>query len=244
MVKGGRTLYGFPVGMVMTDSRFPRIPGDNGHAATWPFPMLYRSVPGAGPGRVVRMLSEAELLEPFIEASLELERAGVEVVTTSCGFLVLFQRRVQERLSVPFLSSSLLQAPWVASLLPPGRRVGVLTIEKRSLTPAHLEAAGIRPELGVAVLGMEETGGHFVDVVLGDRDQLDVARARAEHEQAARTLVERHPDVGAIVLECTNMPPYADTVRRVSQLPVYDLTTLVRWAAAGVCPRGFDPPDE
>lgn len=112
MVTGGRTLYGFPVGMVMTDSRFPRVPGDNGHAATWPFPMLYRSVLGAEPGRVVRRLSEAELLAPFIEASLELERAGVQMVTTSCGFLVLFQRRMQEHLSVPFLSSSLLQAPW------------------------------------------------------------------------------------------------------------------------------------
>ncbi len=239
IVRGGRNLYGIPVGMLMTDSRFPRVPGDNGNAATWHFPVLYRSVPGAGPGRVVRDLREEELLGPFREAALELERAGVELITTSCGFLVLFQRQLQAALSVPFLSSSLLQVPWLVSLLPPGRRVGVLTVERSSLTPAHLAAAGIRARHRVAIVGMEEVGGHFAGVILEDRLELDLEQARLEHERAARLLVERHPEVGAIVLECTNMPPYADVVRRATGLPVYDLTTLVRWAAAGVLPRRF-----
>jgi len=34
----------------MLDARFP---GDMGHAGTWPFPVLYRVVPGATPARVV-----------------------------------------------------------------------------------------------------------------------------------------------------------------------------------------------
>ncbi len=125
------------------------------------------------------------------------------------------------------------------SLLPPGRRVGVLTVERSSLTPAHLAAAGIRARHRVAIVGMEEVGGHFAGVILEDRLELDLEQARLEHERAARLLVERHPEVGAIVLECTNMPPYADVVRRATGLPVYDLTTLVRWAAAGVLPRRF-----
>ncbi|MGH7921080.1 MAG: aspartate/glutamate racemase family protein, partial [Candidatus Dormibacteraceae bacterium] len=167
----------------------------------------------------------------------ELERAGVGAITTSCGFLVLYQRQIQEALRIPFLSSSLLQVPWVASTLPPGRRVGVLTIEHASLTADHLAAAGIPAELGVAVLGMDEVPGrYFVDVVLGDRLELDVARARAEHVAAAKTLRERHPDLGAIVLECTNMPPYREAVRQATGLPVFDLTTLIGWAVASIQP--------
>ena len=238
VVRGGQTVYGMSVGMLMTESHFPRIPGDNGNAATWPFPVLYRVVPGAGPGRVVRELADGALLEPFIAAALELERAGVEVITTSCGFLVLHQREVQERLSIPFASSSLLQVPWVAAILPPARHVGVLTIEHASLTPAHLSAAGITAGHRAVILGMEDVGGCFVDTILGDRLDLDVDRAEAEHVAAARRLVERNPGVGAIVLECTNMPPYRQAVREATGLPVFDLTTLVGWVAAGTQP-GF-----
>ena len=228
---GGRNVYGVPVGILMTQSRFPRIPGDAGNARTWPFPVLYRIVPGAGPGRVVRSGPDPAVLGPFADAARELEAAGVDVVTTNCGFLVLLQRELQATLRVPFLSSSLLQVPWVAGLLPPGRRVGVLTVERRSLTRAHLAAAGIDDALGVPVVGMDETAGYFTETILGDQPELDVARARAEHEDAARLLLERHPDVGAIVLECTNMPPYAEAIRRVTGLPTYDVRTLVGWAA-------------
>jgi Asp/Glu/hydantoin racemase len=226
--------------MVMTESRFPRIPGDNGNAATWPFPVLYRVVPGAGPARVVRSTAADSLLEPFAEAAEELERAGVDLVTTGCGFLVLYQRQIQARLRVPFLSSSLLQVPWVAGLLPPGREVGVLTIERASLMPDHLTAAGIDSRHRVRVLGLDETEASLVGEILGDRLELDVDRARAEVVAGARTLVERHPAIGAIVLECTNLPPYRTAIREATGLPVYDLTTLVGWGAAGFAPGTWE----
>lgn len=232
-VRGGRNLYGFLVGMVMTDSRFPRLPGDNGNAATWPFGVLYRVVRGADPARVVRSPATDALLEPFAEAALELEREGVELVTTGCGFLVLYQRQIQERLRVPFLSSSLLQVPWVAGALPPGAEIGVLTIESASLSPQHLAAAGIQPQHRVRVLGLDEVGSTLVGTILDDRLELDPERARAEVAAAARTLVARHPAIGAIVLECTNLPPYRSAIREATGRPVYDLSTLVGWAAAG-----------
>jgi hypothetical protein len=114
VARGDRTVAGAPVGILTTESRLPRIVGDAGNARTWPHPVLYRVVPGAAPGRVVRELAEEELLEPFTEAALQLERAGVDLVTTSCGFLVLFQDRIASRLRVSFLGSSLLQVPWLA----------------------------------------------------------------------------------------------------------------------------------
>lgn len=212
----------------MLQSKFPRIPGDAGNASTWPFPVVYRVVNGASPQKVVRSLGNSDLLDPFIAAAQELEREGTAVVTTNCGFLVLFQQRVQEALGIPFISSSLLMVPWLQSLMPPGKRVGVLTIERASLSPAHFAAAGLPADL--PVVGMEEAGGYFLETLMGDRDELDVRRAREEHVAAASLLLQRAPDVGIIVLECTNMPPYAAAIQQATGLPVHDLTTLVGWA--------------
>lgn len=222
-----------PLGVLMLDTHFPRVPGDVGNAATWPFPVQYRVVRGAIGTEVVRDLRPERLLEPFVDAALELEQAGVSLITTSCGFLVLFQRELQARLRVPILTSSLLQVPWLLALLPSSRQVGVLTIEGGSLSPRHLAAAGITDPERVAIVGLDEAGGYFSNQILGDRIELDVERAAEEHEMATRLLLKRHPNVGAIVLECTNMPPYAERIRVASGLPVYDLTTLIGWALRG-----------
>ncbi len=237
VVRGGQNLYGRPLGILMLQSRFPRIPGDAGNASTWPFPVSYRVVAGATPETVVRHLAESDFLSSFTTAARELEAEGAALVTTNCGFLVLYQQQIQAQLRVPFLSSSLLQVPWLQSLMPPGRRVGILTVERASLTAAHLAAAGLEPD--VPVVGMEETGGHFVNVIVTDALELDVQRARDEHVAAARLLLQRHPDVGAIVLECTNMPPYAADIARATGLPVHDFTTFVTWALSAYRRTGF-----
>lgn len=237
---GGKTIYDVPVGILMLDTRFPRIVGDVGNGLTWPFPVMYRVVHGAGVDRVVRRLPSDELLQPFIDAAQELERAGVQMITTSCGFLILFQRELQRHLGVPILTSSLLQVPWLMATLPMNQKVGIMTVDRRSLTEEHVRCAGIVKRDRVVVQGLDETAGHFTEQILGDQQQLDVERAGQEHEDAARLMRQRHPDVGAIVFECTNMPPYADRVRRATGLPVYDLTTMVRWAVMGlsIAPAG------
>ncbi len=238
-VKGGRTLYGIPVGILMLDTRFPRIPGDIGNASTWPFPVAYRIVSGATPDLVVRHLRECDLLRNFIDAARELEAQGVGLITTSCGFLILYQDQLQRHVNIPVLTSSLLQIPLVTTLLPRGRTVGVLTVERRSLTPHHLAAAGVAPDFPITIVGLEEVGGHFTSVLLDNLEELDVERAAREHEDAARLLLERDPHVGAIVLECTNMPPYAPRIRALTGLPVFDVTTMVRWAVAALDQGSF-----
>lgn len=231
IVRGGKNLYGRPLGILMLQSRFPRVPGDAGNASTWPFPVAYRVVPDAHPETIVRHLPDVDFLEAFIAGAVELEAEGVGLVTTNCGFLVLYQQQIQDQLRVPFLSSSLLQVRHLQSLIPPGRRVGIITLESTSLTDQHLAAAGLDRE--VPIVGMEEVGDHFLTTIIGDREELDVRRARDEHIAAGRLMLERHPDIGAIVLECTNMPPYAAAIQDVTGIPVHDLTTFVTWVVSG-----------
>ncbi|HEV3493015.1 MAG TPA: aspartate/glutamate racemase family protein, partial [Reyranella sp.] len=126
----------------MLEARFPRIPGDMGNATTWPFPVLYKVVKGATPESVV-LKGAAGLLPNFVEAAAELVHHGAEAITTNCGFLSLFQKELAAHVKVPVATSSLLQVPWVQATLPPGKRVGVVTVSASSLTPKHLEAAGV-----------------------------------------------------------------------------------------------------
>ena len=238
-VRGGFNQYGITVGILMLDTRFPRIPGDMGNAATFPFPVRYQRVPGADPDLVVRR-GAAGLLPAFIEGARLLEREGVGAITTNCGFLVTFQRELAASVRVPVFSSSLLLVPLVHRLLPPARRVGIMTVNAGALAPAHLEGAGIGPEIPIAVAGLE-TEKEFTRVLLGNELELDVDLAREEHIRVARRLVAQHPDVGALVLECTNMPPYSADIQRETGLPVFDIVSLVTMVhaalAAGRPPR-------
>jgi hypothetical protein len=238
-VRGGFNQYGFTVGILMLDTRFPRIPGDMGNAATFPFPVRYQRVAGASPDLVVRR-GAAGLLPAFVDGARQLEREGVGAITTNCGFLVTYQRELAAAVAVPVFTSSLLLVPLVHRMLPPGRRVGIMTVNAASLGAEHLAAAGVGPDVPVAVAGLEGEK-EFTRVLLGDEMELDVDLAREEHVRVARRLVTDHPDVGAIVLECTNMPPYTADIQRETGRPVFDITTLVRMAhdglAAGRAPR-------
>lgn len=235
-VQGGKTLYGASVGILMLEARFPRIPGDMGNALTWPFPVHYKVVRTATPDRVVRQGAEG-LLPAFIAAAQELVADGVDGITTNCGFLSLFQHQLAESLPVPVATSSLMQVDLVNRLLAPGKRAGILTIAASSMTAAHLRAAGV-PE-GTPI-GTTEGGQEFTRAILGNETSLDVALARQDNVDAAMALAERHPDLGAIVLECTNMTPYAADIRAATGLPVFSIETFVRWFQSAISPRRFE----
>jgi len=236
LAQGGKSLYGAPLGILMLDARFPRIPGDMGNAQTWPFPVLYRVVRGASPDKVV-LQAGGGTLDAFVAAGRELIDLGAEAITTNCGFLALFQRELSERLSVPVATSSLMQVPWVQATLPPGQRVGVVTVSRQSLTPAHLAAVNLPADLPIA--GTEHGREFFRVLIKAEKTELDVNLARQDVVDAARDLIARHPEVGAIVLECTNMPPYAADVQAATGRPVYDIYSMVNWFHAGLRPRRF-----
>jgi len=233
--KGGKAVYGASVGILMLEAQFPRIPGDMGNATTWPFPVHYKVVRSASPDRVVRK-GAAGLLDTFIAAAQDLVADGVDGITTNCGFLSLFQTELAAAVPVPVATSSLMQVALVNRLLTPGKRAGVLTISASSLTPLHLERAGV-PE-GTPI-GSTEGMREFTRAILGNELELDVAAARADNIDAARTLVGAHRDLGAIVLECTNMIPYAADIRNATGLPVFSIYSFVTWFQSALVPRRF-----
>lgn len=232
-VKGGKPVYGAAVGILMLEAQFPRIPGDMGNALTWDFPVHYKIVRGASPDLVVRRGAEG-LLETFIEAAQELVADGVDGITTNCGFLSLFQQDIAAAVPVPVMTSSLMQVDMVNRLMPAGKRAGVLTINASSLTQAHLDAASV--PAGTPI-GTTEGGREFTRAILGNESDLDVELARRDNVEAALAMQEAHSDLGAIVLECTNMQPYARDINEATGLPVFSIQTLVNWFQKGLVPQ-------
>lgn len=233
---GGKTIYGATLGILMLETQFPRIHGDIANAATWPFPIQYRIVRGATPDKVVRQ-DPRVMTEAFISAAKDLVDHGCDGLTTNCGFLALIQDEVSKAVPVPVATSSLMQIPMVNQMLPPGKRVGVLTISQNTLTADHLRAAGA--PLDTPIVGTDN-GRAFTKGILNDQPSIDFDACRLDLLDAANELIGKHDDIGAIVLECTNMTPYAADIRKLTRLPVFSIYTFVRWFHQGLMPDRFD----
>src|SRR4029453_6276986 len=75
-------------------------------------------------------------------------------------------------------------------------------------------AAGVPAErLDDCLVQGVDPSGEFAGAILANRGTLDLDKARADVVGAALLLKARAPHLRTVVLECTNMPPYAQAVR-------------------------------
>jgi hypothetical protein len=222
------------LGVIMLDTTFQRPAGDVGHAGSWRFPVKFRKVRGASVSLVVRAGGEG-LVDDFIAAGQELAAEGCSAIITSCGFMARHQRKLAEAIGVPVAASSLMQLPMIEMTLGAGLRPGVITYDEASLSPEVFEACGADPSLPVSGVPAD---GAFRALIEGAA-AYDHAALEAEVIDAARRLVSGHRFVGAIVLECTNMPPFAQAISKALGLPVFDILTLGEWLFTSTSPRIF-----
>ncbi|ALX34876.1 hypothetical protein PATSB16_16150 [Pandoraea thiooxydans] len=211
-----------PLGILMLDTRFPRPVGDLGNPATFAYPTVLKRIPNASPARVIHDQA-AGLVSAFCEGARELEHQGCAALITSCGFMVLHQQRLAAAVSIPVATSSLLLIPLLKALFPTDRKIGVLTASAAALSAAHLAAAGAPADTPV---GGVRDDGEFARVIVGNQPEGDFARIGDEVVAAAQALKSAHADLGALVLECTNMRPYLEAIRRACGVPVFDLLDL------------------
>ena len=214
------------LGVLMLDTRFPRPPGDVGHPQTYAragIPVRFFTVEGASPKRIVEE-ADPRLIQPFVDAAVQLVAQGASMITTSCGFLAAYQEVLSRAVPVPVLTSSLLQVRRHA-------RPGVVTFDAQALTPRILQAAGV--PAGTPVTGVQP-GCEFHRRILNNDTVLDLVEAQRNVVDAAMRLVEASPSVESIVLECTNMPPYREAVAAATGREVHDIETMIldAWRAA------------
>jgi len=211
------------IGIILLDTRFPRLLGDIGNPETFSFPVDFEKVEGAIPSRIIKE-RDPYLLSPFIEAARALEKRGAKAITTTCGFLALWQKEIASSVNIPLFTSSLIQVPWAYHIVCKRGRVGVLTVDASSLTQAHFRGVGAE-EIPMIVRGMDSCS-EFQRVYTGNNQDIDFAKAEEEIVAEVSALMKENPDVTSLVLECTNMPVFRKAIRNAVKVPVFDIITL------------------
>ena len=224
---GGQNICGITIGVLALESYFPKPPGHIKNPSSLPFTLAYEMLDGI---TVPELLGNptGEMKRRLIAAAQALEAKGAKAITGSCGFLALFQQEIAAAVSVPVFVSSLVQLPLAHQMT--GRPVGVITASASSLTPAHLSGVGAA-HVPIVVQGLEETEEFATVILRNERNGMDLAKVEAELLAAARSMLAANPEVGSIVLECTDLPPYAHRLQEELRLPIYDLTTLATMIA-------------
>jgi Asp/Glu/hydantoin racemase len=179
---------------------------------------------------------DPSLAEPFIEAARELESRGVKAITGACGFMALFQEQVTAAVEIPVFLSSLTQIGFMHAVY--GGKVGIITANSERLTPRHFEASGVPVSTPLAVAGMQGQV-EFREAVLKEKGTLDSAKVEREVVEVARGLISQHPEVRSILLECSDLPPYAAAIQEACGKPIFDFITMIDYVHGSLHRRPY-----
>lgn len=229
-----RRVGGFAIGVLRMDAVIPFLPGDVSNASTFNFPMLYKVVKGVSRKEVIYN-PDPNVVDKLIKAGRELEEQGVRAITTSCGYFANFQKEVAAGLDVPVFLSSLLQLPIIKCALKPHQKVGIICADSECLTPKLFSSIGVDDLSIIRVAGFQNFSMKWSLGV----DTFNSQKFEEELVNLATHFVNDNPDIGALLFECSNLPPYAWSVQKAVKLPVFDFTTLINWIFSAVVRRPF-----
>lgn len=222
----GQQISGYSVGILyIEDAFYPMVPGNVLNAYTYDFPVRMRAVPGLQQHRLFS--ADPTIADDLIQLGGHMiEKEGIRALSSACGFFGNFQKVVAESLDIPVALSSLVQMPWIKGMLKPGQKVGILTANESAITDSLLENCSIHSRADMVIKDLRHAPEF--SAILEYRGQFDNGIVRTEVVNAALELLGE-ADIGAILLECSDMPPYASVIQRATQLPVFDFVTLIKW---------------
>jgi len=240
-----RRAYGMGLGVILLDDVYPGFPGDVRNASAFPFPIQYDVVEGVDIHALVVEHDKSRCLEPLLLAARRLERMGCRAIAAECGYFAWFQREVAASVKVPVFMSSLLQVPFAQQLIGADRLVGILVARAGYLADHHLESVGVRIGTNYVIEGAmdglrcEEFDHLWTGGLRTDPPSADYDKAEAEFVAVGAEFFRKHPAMGAMVLECTGMPPFARALQRVIDIPVFSWGTLLDYAYGVVVHRDY-----
>lgn len=219
---------GHSIGVIAVDLVYPKLPGNVVNATTFEFPVLYKKVEFD-----IELLFEgaAELEQIVVAAAKELEAEGVRAIVGACGYFAHFQKQVAAAVDVPVFLSSLCQLPIIKLGLAPDQKIAVFAASAENIDENIL--TGIGGSLDDIIIQDVGTLESFAPIRWG-RIELDNGKLTQDLASRAEELVQKHPEIGAILLECSDLPPYAYAIQASTGLPVFDFITLINWVHSSV----------
>jgi len=228
-------IQGCAMGIILLDLWYPVVPGNVANASTFDFPVMYKILKGTTVSRIFG--ADPAILDLLLEAGKELEEQGVRAIIGACGFFGNFQKEAAARLDVPVYLSSLLQIPIVRRGLKPNQKVGVITASAQSLTPKLLSQNGVDDLSDIVITGAQDLPEF--QQILKTAGSFNSNKIEQQLVGLAKKFVSGNPDIGAILLECSDMPPYAWAIQNAVRLPVFDFITLINWVHSAMVRRPF-----
>lgn len=224
---------GFSIGIITIDFNYVKLPGNVANATTFSFPVVYEDIVL----EIEDLFSgEEKLLDMVIEAAKKLEKKGVRAIVGACGYFNHFQEQVRDAVAVPVYLSSVLQIPLIKMGLKPDQKIAVLVADGEGANADFFAKANASIEdCIVKEIGSLES---FAPIRY-NKPYLDNGRLKADLIAVVQELRANHPEIGAILLECSDLPPYAAALHRATGLPVFDFTTLINWVHSAVVRREF-----
>lgn len=218
-------------GLPPPDCTQPVPAGSIRSSATFDFPVIFETVAGAWAENVVR--GDPALEPPYIAAAKRLVERGAVAISSNCGFSIRHQRAVAASVNVPVVMSSLLLLPTLLRQLPSLAKIAVLTYDS---THCGEDVLGVDDptERARIVIGGIEGGKYWHDELKRPVPPMDVAAVEADITACVGRLRAAHPEVAAILFECAGFPIVATAIRRITKLPVYDITGLCRLTMASI----------
>ena len=239
------TCYGMGIGIMVLDDAYPGFPGDVRNASAWGFPIQYEIAEGVDNHTLVWEEDKTPCREPILRAAKRLEQMGCRAIAAECGYFAYFQKDVAGYVDVPVFMSSLLQVPFIQQVIGPRKTVGIVCAQKRFLTDTHLKNAGIDPTGNIVIAGaQDEYGCPQFDTLWDHEKRPEVPESFYDQSEKdmvriCRDFCKAHPGIGAIMLECTGMQPFARAVQRAVDLPVFSWGTLLDYAYSVVAHRDY-----
>jgi hypothetical protein len=243
--RSGRRCYGMGLGIIILDEVYPGFPGDVRNASAYPFPIQYEIAEGVDITALERSADKSPCLEPIQRAAKKLDKMGCRAIAAECGYFAYFQKAIASYVDVPVFMSSLLQVAWAQQLIGPNRVVGILVAMEQHLTQAHLDAVGVRPGSNYVVSGAEddgrcpEFGNLWNEETRPDPPAAYYDKAEKEFVAVAVDFNRSHPNMGAMVLECTGMQPFARAIQREIDVPIFSWGTLLDYAYSVAVHRDY-----
>jgi hypothetical protein len=222
--------YGHAVGILLIEAVTPYIPGDVANASTYGYPVVFKTVPGVTIDRLINDF-DPSLTQAVVDTAKYFEDIGVRFITGDCGFLMNFQEQVARAVSVPVALSSLLQLPIMERSCGPDRKIGIISANRSKLGEGLLRRAGLSDPAKAVVVGLEDFDA-FASPILRETPLLDSDLIKAEVVERAKAMVEKNPEIGPILLECSCLPPYAHAVQAATNRPVFDFITMIDYMTA------------
>jgi hypothetical protein len=214
------------LGVVRLDYNYPPAAGDIDSPASFGYDVYYRVCPGLTFEMAQNGRFTEEVERNFAEAIKYLEARGVCAMTGDCGFMMAFQVKARQIATKPIFMSSMVQCPIIAAAFDPGDQILVLTANGNSLRPQKevlMNSCGFDVnEDRFVIVGCQDVPG-FDAVAKGEAVPLEVVQPGIVKK--VKATIKAKPAIRAILMECTELPPYSDACRAATGLPVWDAIT-------------------